>query len=825
MIYLTSPPLKKGGKGGFYCSDGQRNFKPDNTECHPMKKKNSGSDRCFRPPLMPLPFACRLRSLLFLFIILLAPATVFAAAANYDEDAVRQVIDETKSLLKSKTTELQELVAASDKLDTTMVPVQECVENSKEELDKVSKSLEELGPKGADEANEVSQQRKNFRAAKLDRQQELTQCNVFAIQIEELLKTITDRRQKLATLNILNKHNDLIALISSQPTNGKEWRAELTYFFSQQSGLEGLSRFVIGLGGLLIFAIFLLSLWLRKFLLTSLASRQHSLIKAFGHSLAHYVYLLVPVLALAIFAQLVTSDRQAPTYLAALALTAFLYLFLRLLIRFFIKSADGDTPLLSLPNHLARSVERYLKGAVLLLCLYIFLVNAEVFYKAEVPSFLLFRVAIVTLLCLLCTRLIWLFVHVPGQEKSGKWLRLLLTPVLGAAMITAWLGYHNLSQYILTNSLKTIGAILLYFFAKYLLASSFKSLSYGGSGWPARIRKNFGLEGQQVGTSFFWLHFLLDLFCLALLLLYIISSWSISQTFFSQAVNLLTEGFTIGHITIAPGRIFLGIFLFFLFWTLSLWGKTLIKENLANNSHLTPSTRDATLTLTGYLGFALALLLGSGAAGMNFTSLTVIAGALSVGIGFGLQNIVNNFVSGLILIFERPIQRGDWIAVGPTEGYVTEISVRSTIIRTFDRAEVIVPNSELISGQVTNWMFSDRKGRVKIPIGVAYGSDTDLVKRLLLEVAHSHPDVITTVDNLEPQVLFMEFAESSLNFELRCFIHEIDQRLICRSDLNFAIDKIFREHQIVIPYPQRDLNLKGEFMAGCGRNAPPPDKL
>ena len=125
---------------------------------------------------------------------------------------------------------------------------------------------------------------------------------------------------------------------------------------------------------------------------------------------------------------------------------------------------------------------------------------------------------------------------------------------------------------------------------------------------------------------------------------------------------------------------------------------------------------------------------------------------------------------------------------------------------------------------MTNWTFSDRKGRVKIPVGVAYGSDTALVKRLLLEVAHAHPEVITSDANLEPQVLFMEFADSSLNFELRCFIQEVDKRLTCRSDLNFAIDQIFREHQIVIPFPQRDFNLKDEFIAGRTSAGPRPIK-
>lgn len=786
-----------------------------------MTENFSVSDHRVSPTVMPLSFACRIGTL-FLLFFLCVPTALLAAPSGADEDAVRVVIDEVKILAKSKTSEVQELTKASERLDTTLVAVRKCVESNKEELDKVSASLEALGPKGPEEASEVRQQRKNFLAVKLETQQKLTQCNVFALQINELSNTINERRQKLATLNILHKHDDVIALISMLPPSGSGWWAELRPLFSQQSGLEKLSSFVIALGGLLVGIIFMLSLWLRQFLLIRLVNHNHPIVSAVGQSLAHYVYLLIPVLALAIFAQLVTSNRQNPTYLVPLALTMCLYLLFRLLIRLFIKSAGGNAPLLLLPNRLASSFERYLKWAALLLCLNIFLVSSEVFHKTYVPSLFLIRVIMVTVLCLLCIRLLWLFFQVSGREKVGRWLSLLLTPVMATAMITVWLGYHNLSEYILANSLKSIGGILLYLGVINLTANTFQSLSYGGFGWPDKIRKKFGLKDQELGTSFFWLHVLVDLFCLALLLLYFIFIWSISHTFSSQALNLLVDGVTIGNIHIAPGRIFLGIFLFFLFWTLSLWVKALIKEKLASNSHLPQSTRDATVTITGYLGFIVAVLLGSGAAGMSFTSLTVIAGALSVGIGFGMQNIVNNFVSGLILIFERPIQRGDWIVVGPTEGYVSEISVRSTVIRTFDRAEVIVPNSELISGQVTNWMLSDRKGRVKIPVGVAYGSDTELVKRLLLEVACAHPEVITSGANLEPQVLFMEFGDSSLNLELRCFIQEVDKRLSCRSDLNFAIDKIFRENQIVIPFPQRDINVKGEFVpARTGEGAVP----
>ena len=203
-----------------------------------------------------------------------------------------------------------------------------------------------------------------------------------------------------------------------------------------------------------------------------------------------------------------------------------------------------------------------------------------------------------------------------------------------------------------------------------------------------------------------------------------------------------------------------------------------------------------------------AALIALSIAGVTFQNLAIIAGALSVGIGFGLQNIVNNFVSGLILLFERPIRTGDWIVVGGVEGHVRRISIRSTQIETFDHADVIVPNSDLISGNVTNWMLRDNYGRVRIPVGVAYGSDTQRVKEILLRVAREHPLVVSNSRVVsDPYVLFLSFGDSSLNFELRAHVRHVDRRLTVLSDLNFAIDDAFREAGVEIPFPQRDLHI------------------
>jgi len=210
--------------------------------------------------------------------------------------------------------------------------------------------------------------------------------------------------------------------------------------------------------------------------------------------------------------------------------------------------------------------------------------------------------------------------------------------------------------------------------------------------------------------------------------------------------------------------------------------------------------------IVSYAVLALGLLIGLETLGVNLSSLTVLAGALGVGIGFGLQNIVSNFVSGLILLTERPIQIGDRVDVGGTMGDVVRIGARSTTILTNDNITIIVPNSEFITGRVTNWSINDPKVRFRIPVGVGYGSDPRIVEKLLLEVAAANSHVLK---DPAPSVRFVEFGDNSLNFELRAWsIDMVSRPGALRSELNFAIWDAFKKHGIEIPFPQRDLHVK-----------------
>lgn len=285
----------------------------------------------------------------------------------------------------------------------------------------------------------------------------------------------------------------------------------------------------------------------------------------------------------------------------------------------------------------------------------------------------------------------------------------------------------------------------------------------------------------------------------------IAAPWGFDTISIAESLVGLFHGVTIGSITITYSTILAALLLFVVGIVATRLIQTWLDTRLLPNTDLDPGLRSSIRTGIGYLGVIIAAIVAGAYVGLDFASVALIAGALSVGIGFGLQSIVNNFVSGLILLAERPIRPGDWIDVEGNEGTVTRINVRSTELQTFDRATVIIPNSSLIAGVVTNKYLHERLGRIIVPVGVSYGSDADQVRTLLLECARDHPKIL---DTPEPHVLFTDFGASALDFELRAYLADVSDSLTVRSDLRFAILGALRAANIDIPFPQRDINLR-----------------
>ena len=293
------------------------------------------------------------------------------------------------------------------------------------------------------------------------------------------------------------------------------------------------------------------------------------------------------------------------------------------------------------------------------------------------------------------------------------------------------------------------------------------------------------------------------LFVLVVLALVIGRSEMAAVDFF-DAIRGASLGLRIGDITISIGDVLGAILLFAVALVLTRVVQRWLEREVLPHTAIDPSLRLSIATMFGYVGFFAALMLALTELGIDLQKIALIAGALSVGIGFGLQSVVSNFVSGLILLAERPIRIGDQIAVKNEEGFVRRISVRSTEIETFERASVIIPNSDLITGVVKNWTRVNMLGRVVLKVSVAYGSDPEQVRDILTECAKAHPQV---VQNPAPAVQLAELGDSALRFEVYCIVADLGAGGAIKSDLYFAVLRRFREAGIEIPFPQREVRI------------------
>ena len=361
-------------------------------------------------------------------------------------------------------------------------------------------------------------------------------------------------------------------------------------------------------------------------------------------------------------------------------------------------------------------------------------------------------------------------------------------------------------SYILNNLLKTIFAVIfaicfnlcLYFLRRFCIrrfdwllnnpASPFYNLET-----PFNIVFNLTVFSLQVGVWIWVLYYISEVFPLASSIRY-----QIYQTLDKNIFNLGSSQYSAIDL------------LFLLIFTIGLWFfirifTALFKQNILSRTGANRALQDVITIILQYVLSFLCIIVLWQIWGFDVSSLAILVSVLGVGIGFGLQNIANNFISGLIITIERPIQIGDFIKVGDLQGKVHKIGSRSTVIKTMDKVSIIIPNSRFLESDVINWNYDDPVSRLRIPIGVAYGSNIKKVRLALLEAVKSHPDVLVTP---RPQVWFHEFADSSLNFEVCVWISEPARQLQLKSELNYRIAASLYRHNIEIPFPQRDFHLR-----------------
>jgi potassium efflux system protein len=360
-------------------------------------------------------------------------------------------------------------------------------------------------------------------------------------------------------------------------------------------------------------------------------------------------------------------------------------------------------------------------------------------------------------------------------------------------------GYSSLAAHVLKASLSTtfvvLGAWMLMLMARGTLewiiqTAPLRNIPYLQSKADVIVSRSALLTNVLIG---------------ALFTTFILVTWRVYDRPAEAIQGVFGFGFMVGSRKVTLGLVLTAAAVLYGAFLTSWAVQTMLMKGVFTTRELQVGVRISIARLIHYgfvfVGFLLALV----ALGVHLRDITIIAGALGVGIGFGLQGIVNNFVSGLILLFERPVKVGDYIQLGEKWAEIKRIGLRATVVETLDRSEIVVPNSDLISNQVTNWTLSNRMVRLVIPVGVEYGSDVPLVMETLKEAAMASSKIMRMP---EPQVLFVNFGESSLDFELRVWMSNIDDRFTVKSQLHQEIDSRFRQAGIVIAFPQRDLHLR-----------------
>jgi small-conductance mechanosensitive channel len=371
--------------------------------------------------------------------------------------------------------------------------------------------------------------------------------------------------------------------------------------------------------------------------------------------------------------------------------------------------------------------------------------------------------------------------------------------VCGMIVVANVSGYRDLASYLLEASLGTV----LIFLLGWILIES-------GRGGLERVFKSSSVTRvpllQKNTTAIVLVSSrLLSWLVGAFVTVRLLVCWKVYDNGSEALGSVMTVGFTIGSWQVNVGLILTVVLCLYGSLLISRAVQSIFVEEVFPRRGVEKGAQISMSRLMHYAILLIGFLLALATLGVNFTNITIIGGALGVGIGFGLQTIVNNFVSGLILLFERPVRIGDYIEIQGLWGEIKKIGLRATTVETFDRADIVIPNSDLVANQVTNWTRTNRLVRLKIPVGVAYGSDVPLVIKILLECAQENPSVMSSP---KPQVLFRGFGDSSLDFELRVFLSDIDYRLIAQSEILQEIDREFRLNNVEIPFPQRDLHLR-----------------
>ena len=746
------------------------------------------------------------------------------------------MLNDMDKILKSGSAK-PDYLQASIRLSSTMRSLAlDAKKTLQQDMQYTQKKLDALGevPEGGKESKLLAQKRKEF-TAELDTQKgKVAEADVILARLDETDTRILNLRSKELFGNLFNKQNPLI-----NPANFFEANKYLLSFiydiaYSPINWYEGLSQtektkvYSNGIPAVFIFVLSLvLGVYLRLLIMRKFGYDKDIEHPRYGKKVSAAIcvaigYGVIPSCIIVGMLIWIASSEILSGYFATV-IGSFLFYSLYVLLgraiaRVVFAPYNEKWRLVNVNNDKALSMASAFYGMIYAIGLFGFLehVSDRSDYNIDLSAY------ISAIGCFVKAFFIWLIVRrslwdgLPEvenenpeeedeetQEDDGESASFKITFFTTVAAIVLCLvaicGYPFLSAFIMNRIIMTF--ILLGFL--YIIRKAFEEIMH-------RIllmrfwAKNFRIKRRILSKLNFWISLVVDPLFVLISIYLILALWGVSVEILNHSIYKIFTGFSIGGIKISLLSIFLGLVIFFVAINVVRVLKRRLAGNVLSKMDIDEGIKASLESGFGSIGYVLSALLAIAIMGGDLGNLALIAGALSVGIGLGLQNVVNNFVSGIIILFERPIKVGDWVSINGEEGRVKQINIRATEVETFRKTSLIIPNANLLSTTVTNLTHSDNSSRMSINVGVAYGSDTRRVAEILLECAENHKRVLKKP---APSVIFKDFGPSSLDFELRCYTSDIWTGWIIPSDLRFEIDRRFREEGIEIPFPQQTITL------------------
>lgn len=746
---------------------------------------------------------------------------------TFEYDKISQTFISIENSIKNNTPDKETLDSYQTFLNQKDVLFDNIIKNIEKNAKYAQDALTALGeaPKEgeAPEDESIKQMREKYTALMQSYKNKQIEANLLKTEIDRLTSLITESRNKLLIGTLVAEQNTLInknnLLGAFGDVGSFFWRIAISpiNWYNNLSPTEQ-QQYKHNMWYIVLVLIFVLSLgvFIRNLIITRFGYRHTDEQPRYGQKIAVAIatsiaYGVIPCLIIGgcLLWQITNTSLRSSDFGVVLASGLYYALYItliRAIIRVILAPWNGKWRLFNISDEKAERIFNASTLSIVLLGITSCIINISKYFEVSSELKLLLEVstdAIKAFVIILLTSRIFTEPKVKDESpddqeqedddiSTSMRIKLFMSLFAFSIFLTSLFGYPGLATFIFNRFFLSVlllgGFIILRKFISDLLR---RSIVF----WIS----TFKLRRKLLSKADFTMSLLITPILVMIFLYSLLRLWGVPGTFMLHGLKKLVFGFKVGGIEISLIAIATGLIVFAVSLTLVRVAKNRLSSNLLNRINMDEGIKHSLVSGTSFIGIIISVILAIVAMGVDLSNLAVIAGALSVGIGFGLQDIIKNLVSGIIILFERPFKVGDWVLIGGEEGKIKQINIRSTELETWTRQSVIIPNATLISSSLINFTHENNWNRQTIAVGVSYDADANTVTELLLDCAKSCKKV---AKNPAPYVLFKDFGSSSLNFELRFYVSDIWNGWTASSDIRYEILRRFRENNINIAYPQ-----------------------